>query len=83
MTSKPNELSEFLYPDTSQHPFLHPAQASQATATIVPPVAIGQPVYFTSGQFKGRWMRAELLEIQKADLGRKYHKSFAPTSITH
>ncbi|THU96916.1 hypothetical protein K435DRAFT_616575, partial [Dendrothele bispora CBS 962.96] len=29
------------------------------------------PIRFTSGQFSGRTIRAELEEIQKADLGRK------------
>ncbi|KAF9011972.1 velvet factor-domain-containing protein [Cyathus striatus] len=33
---------------------------------------IGRPIYFASGQFAGQTMRAELTEIQKADLGRKY-----------
>lgn len=33
---------------------------------------IGLPVTFTEGQFKGRTIRAELVELQKADLGRKY-----------
>lgn len=32
---------------------------------------IGQPIHFTSGQFAGRTIRAELHEQQKADLGRK------------
>jgi len=33
---------------------------------------IGHPIHFTSGQFAGRTVRTELIEIQKADLGRKY-----------
>ncbi|KAF5365321.1 hypothetical protein D9758_005438 [Tetrapyrgos nigripes] len=33
---------------------------------------VGRPIFFTAGQFKGRTIRAELVEIQKADLGRKY-----------
>ncbi|KAF9269478.1 hypothetical protein L218DRAFT_953092 [Marasmius fiardii PR-910] len=33
---------------------------------------IGQPIPFVSGQFAGNTVRAELVEIQKADLGRKY-----------
>ncbi|KAF7795717.1 hypothetical protein EIP86_006882 [Pleurotus ostreatoroseus] len=32
--------------------------------------SIGRPVTFTSGQFEGRTIRAELIELQKADLGR-------------
>ncbi|KZT28279.1 hypothetical protein NEOLEDRAFT_1176016 [Neolentinus lepideus HHB14362 ss-1] len=34
--------------------------------------SIGQPVEFIAGRFVGQTMRAELQELQKADLGRKY-----------
>ncbi|EPQ51773.1 hypothetical protein GLOTRDRAFT_11626, partial [Gloeophyllum trabeum ATCC 11539] len=34
--------------------------------------SVGQPVEFVQGQFAGQTMRAELHELQKADLGRKY-----------
>lgn len=33
---------------------------------------INTPIHFSSGQFRGKCVRAELVEIQKADLGRKY-----------
>lgn len=33
---------------------------------------INAPIHFTAGQFRGGCARAELVEIQKADLGRKY-----------
>ncbi|KAF9810984.1 hypothetical protein IEO21_06741 [Rhodonia placenta] len=33
---------------------------------------IGKPVTFVTGQFAGHTLRAELEELQKADLGRKY-----------
>ncbi|KAG1819144.1 velvet factor-domain-containing protein [Suillus subaureus] len=33
---------------------------------------INSPINFSSGQFRGRCVRAKLVEIQKADLGRKY-----------
>jgi hypothetical protein len=33
---------------------------------------IGQPIRFAAGQFAGRTVRAELCEVQKADLGRKW-----------
>ncbi|PFH53480.1 hypothetical protein AMATHDRAFT_89963, partial [Amanita thiersii Skay4041] len=33
---------------------------------------INQSIHFASGQFRGRVIRAELHEVQKADLGRKY-----------
>lgn len=32
---------------------------------------IGLPIHFSTGQFAGQTIRAELDEIQKADLGRK------------
>ncbi|KAH7912862.1 velvet factor-domain-containing protein [Hygrophoropsis aurantiaca] len=33
---------------------------------------INNPIQFIAGQFEGQTIRAELVEIQKADLGRKY-----------
>jgi hypothetical protein len=33
---------------------------------------IGRPIHFGFGQFAGQTIRAELHEVQKADLGRKY-----------
>ncbi|KAJ8700880.1 hypothetical protein PTI98_003860 [Pleurotus ostreatus] len=33
---------------------------------------IGEPIHFSTGQFAGQVVRAELKEIQKADLGRKW-----------
>lgn len=33
---------------------------------------IGTPLDFSTGQFAGKHVRAELIELQKADLGRKY-----------
>ncbi|KAF5384107.1 hypothetical protein D9615_003208 [Tricholomella constricta] len=33
---------------------------------------INQPILFVSGQFAGQTIRAELREVQQADLGRKY-----------
>ncbi|KAH9931954.1 velvet factor-domain-containing protein [Fomitopsis serialis] len=35
------------------------------------PTLIGQPVLFTAGPYAGRVIRADLVELQKADLGRK------------
>lgn len=32
---------------------------------------IGRPVTFSEGPFAGMTIRAELIELQKADLGRK------------
>ncbi|EAU84100.2 hypothetical protein CC1G_06962 [Coprinopsis cinerea okayama7 len=45
--------------------FFHPGSADSTDF-------INKPMYFETGQFAGRTMRAELVEIQKADLGRKY-----------
>lgn len=36
-----------------------------------PDGSIGRPVAFVSGQFEGRTIRTEIIELQKADLGRK------------
>ncbi|KII91078.1 hypothetical protein PLICRDRAFT_106258 [Plicaturopsis crispa FD-325 SS-3] len=36
--------------------------------------SIGQPIHFDFGYFAGRTVRAELIEVQKANLGRKYAK---------
>ncbi|KAF8638382.1 hypothetical protein AX16_010529 [Volvariella volvacea WC 439] len=33
---------------------------------------MGRPIHFMTGQFAGKTIRAQLNEIQKADLGRKY-----------
>jgi hypothetical protein len=39
---------------------------------------INTPIHFVSGQFQGRCIRTELVEIQKADLGRKWSASLRP-----
>ncbi|VDB87162.1 unnamed protein product [Peniophora sp. CBMAI 1063] len=46
------------------------SQARAAAANSTRP--IGTTLNFTSGQFNGRHVRAQLVELQKADLGRKY-----------
>jgi hypothetical protein len=47
--------------------------------------AIGAPLNFTTGQFTGKHVRAELIELQKADLGRKYvrHPRVIPAPHTY
>jgi hypothetical protein len=40
--------------------------------SVSPHRGIGVPLHFTTGQFNGKHVRAELIELQKADLGRKY-----------
>lgn len=42
---------------------------------------INTPIQFTEGQWAGRTVRAELTEIQKADLGRKYTLISDPIDI--
>lgn len=32
---------------------------------------IDQPIHFSTGQFAGQTVRTQLIEVQKADLGRK------------
>ena len=41
-------------------------------SSVSPHRPIGTPLQFTTGQFIGKNVRAELIELQKADLGRKY-----------
>lgn len=43
--------------------------AQQARRPIVS--SIGQPIHFSTGQFAGQTVRTQLIEVQKADLGRK------------
>lgn len=37
---------------------------------------INKPIHYGSGQFRGRIIRIELDEVQKADLGRKHDRPF-------
>ena len=46
-----------------------PRDPSQSPLSLRP---IGAPLHFTTGQFTGKHVRAELIELQKADLGRKF-----------
>jgi hypothetical protein len=43
---------------------------------------IGTPLDFSTGQFAGKHVRAELIELQKADLGRKYVPIIPPLSLS-
>ncbi|EMD36851.1 hypothetical protein CERSUDRAFT_123888 [Gelatoporia subvermispora B] len=47
-------------------------QARRLGATTAPQPDIGGPITFAAGPFAGHTLRAELDELQKADLGRKY-----------
>ena len=68
MSTARSQVSLSAFPRTSEHhrsfppgqPVLHSNRDD-----------IGCPVTFTEGQFKDRTIRAELIELQKADLGRK------------
>ncbi|KAI9458516.1 velvet factor-domain-containing protein [Boletus coccyginus] len=46
------------------HSPIHPRRTSDSWINI--------PIHFASGSFAGQTIRAELTEVQKADLGRKY-----------
>ncbi|KAI0311205.1 velvet factor-domain-containing protein [Amylostereum chailletii] len=50
-------------PPRSSHPPVQQPSTSRA---------FGSTLNFTTGQFSGKQVRAELIELQKADLGRKY-----------
>ncbi|KAI6126719.1 velvet factor-domain-containing protein [Pisolithus sp. B1] len=51
-------------------------ESSPHESSTSPPRMIGswvnRPIHYVSGHFQGQTIRAELKEIQKADLGRKY-----------
>lgn len=58
------------------HPGYHHPQMEQPTIThdAHQPHGtdlIGQPILFVTGQFAGQTIRAELREVQQANLGRK------------
>ncbi|KAF8263473.1 hypothetical protein EI94DRAFT_1740872 [Lactarius quietus] len=58
-------------PPTSS-PQVRDHDQSRDTSHSTPPRVIGVPLNFSTGQFAGKHVRAELIELQKADLGRKY-----------
>ncbi|KAH8982956.1 velvet factor-domain-containing protein [Lactarius akahatsu] len=68
------------YPSQQQQPPQPPSSSQQArdrdqsrdASHSTPPRVIGAPLNFSTGQFAGKHVRAELIELQKADLGRKY-----------
>lgn len=60
-----------------QHSASSSQQARDRDQSRDPPLStahrhIGTPLNFSTGQFSGKHVRAELIELQKADLGRKY-----------
>ncbi|KAI0049526.1 hypothetical protein FA95DRAFT_1556829 [Auriscalpium vulgare] len=64
------------YPQPAQPTPTHPPREHdprESHTTPRPnPHPIGTPITFATGQFSGKKVRAELVELQKADLGRKY-----------
>lgn len=58
---------------TAPPPSAHAPQATPAVANARrhTTAAIGSPITFYTGPFAGRTVRAEIKEVQKADLGRK------------
>jgi hypothetical protein len=63
------------YPPQQQPP-PQPTSSSQGVrdrdqSHSMPTRDIGDPLNFSTGQFAGKHVRAELIELQKADLGRK------------
>lgn len=70
-------------PYSHQDPF-QPSTSQQGKdpSSQSPLRPIGAPLHFTTGQFTGKHVRAELIELQKADLGRKYvrHSCYSHTA---
>lgn len=59
--------SEYHHPQVEQATVTHGSVRHQPHGTDL----IGRPILFASGQFAGQAIRAELREVQQADLGRK------------
>jgi hypothetical protein len=75
-------------PYPHQDPFQQPSTSQKGNdpSSQSPLRPIGAPLHFTTGQFTGKHVRAELIELQKADLGRKFvrHSCYSRTAIlTH
>jgi hypothetical protein len=64
---------DFQHPQVqhAEPPKTHPQQYLQSQHSMHGTELIGRPIHFMSGQFAGQTIRAELYEVQKADLGRK------------
>ncbi|KAH9981590.1 velvet factor-domain-containing protein [Russula compacta] len=59
-------------PSSSSSQQVRERDQSRDPSHPAPHRAIGAPLNFSTGQFAGKHVRAELIELQKADLGRKY-----------
>ncbi|TFY77381.1 hypothetical protein EWM64_g6634, partial [Hericium alpestre] len=68
----PQGYSASEYPQQAQPPGVHASRPRDERDSQQPKRKIGEPLVFSTGQFQGKTVRAELIELQKADLGRKY-----------
>ncbi|KAF9492693.1 hypothetical protein BDN71DRAFT_1396416 [Pleurotus eryngii] len=66
---QPLPVQPRIHTSSPQLPNSHQSSLSHQPARLD---LIGEPIHFSTGQFTGQVVRAELTEIQKADLGRKY-----------
>ncbi len=75
-------------PDASPHaprmtrPSTGPSSARNHSQVRDNTSFVNRPIHYGSGQFRGRIIRIELDEVQKADLGRKHARPFLVT-VTH
>jgi hypothetical protein len=58
--------------ESSRSVLQHVVSAHQSRGPSQNTDVVGRPIHFVGGQFAGQTVRAELHEVQKADLGRKY-----------
>jgi hypothetical protein len=83
-TSQPHPpFQQDPFPQQPQQPSQPPSQPPSAPSQPVRerdqsrdpshpgPHRVGAPLNFATGQFAGKHVRAQLIELQKADLGRK------------
>jgi hypothetical protein len=69
-------------------PFPHRDQSqfngSSRGCVLEDDILVDKPIHFVKGQFAGKTVRAELHELQKAEVGRKYvPRSFHPFLLLH
>lgn len=83
----PNARIRSLLSMEAPHDLSSSSSSSSASTRRTTESWIDQPIRFVSGPFEGRTIRAELREIQKADLGRKYarvdRRPLDPPPVVH